>query len=75
MKKEECYEMALDRQVFDLIIDRFGNEAADSLTAEIVDEIRAEAFTMMSDAVKVLGPVKGLFEEAVEYVYQLHFIF
>jgi dihydropteroate synthase len=75
MKREECYEMALDRQVFDLIIDRFGAEAADNLTAEIVDEIRAEAFTMMSEAVKAMGPIKGLFEEAVEYVYKLRFVF
>lgn len=75
MKREECYEMALDRQVFDLIIDTFGKGAADNLTAEIVDEIRAEAFTMMSEAVRELGPVKGLFKEAVEQVYKLRFVF
>lgn len=75
MKREECYEMSLDRQVFDLIVDKFGNEAADNLTAEIVDEIRVEAFNMMADAVKTIGPIKGMFEEAVEYVYQLRFVF
>ena len=75
MKREECYEMSLDRQVFDLLIDRFGDEAAANLTAEIVDEIRVEAFTMMGEAVKDLGPLKGLFGEAVEYAYKLRFVF
>lgn len=75
MKREECYEMTLDRQVFDLIVDRFGDAAADNLTAEIVDEIRVEAFNMMAEAVRDLGPLKGMFEEAVGYVYQLRFVF
>lgn len=75
MKREECYEMFLDRQVFDLIIDRFGNGAADNLTAEIVDEIRVEAFTMTGEAVRDLGPLEGLFEEAVDYAYKLRFVF
>lgn len=75
MKREECYEMTLDRQVFDLIVDRFGDAAADNLTAEIVDEIRVEAFNMMAEAVRDLGPLKGMFEEAVDYAYKLHFVF
>lgn len=75
MKREDCHEMFLDRQVFDLIIDRFGNEAATNLTDEIVDEIRVEAFTMMGKAAQDLGPLKSLFEEAVDYAYRLRFVF
>ena len=75
MKRAECYGMFLDRKVFDLIVDRFGTESADNLTADIVDQIRVEAFEMMGAAVKELGPVEGTFEEAVEFAYRMRFVF
>lgn len=62
MKREECYDHILDRQVFDLIEARYGT---DGLTAEIIDEIRVEAYRRMSDLVSQIGPIKGLFEEMV----------
>lgn len=75
MKREECYGMFLDKKVYDLIVERFGNEAASKLTAEIVDEIRVDAFSMMTEAVKAFGATKGLFEEMVDYAYKLRFVF
>lgn len=69
MKREECYEMFLDRKAFDVIVDRFGSEEAENLTAEKVDEIRVQAWAFMGDAIRAFGPRHRLFEDAVELVY------
>lgn len=70
MKREECYDHILDRQVFDLIEARYGTE---KLTAEIVDEIRVEAYIWMSELIAKTGPLKGLFEQMVYAVYELKY--
>ena len=72
LKRTDCYDHFLDRQVFDILAAEFGT---DRLTANIVDEIRVEAYNMMAALVTDLGPIRGAFTEAVRYAYMLRFIF
>ena len=65
----------INKYVLDVLAEKFGKDRALELTAAEVDEIRAEAYTLMSETMTELGPIEGLFEEAIEYVYDLKFVF
>lgn len=69
MKREDCLNANIDRMTFDIISGAFGIKAAEDLDPLTIEDIRVQGFRRMSEAVKEIGPVEGLFEESIKYEY------
>lgn len=74
MKRDECLNKNIDRFVFDHIAKVFGENATNDLDPKDVETIRIMAYKSMSKIVSEFGPIKGLFEDAIEHGYKIHLL-